>query len=82
MENQSLKLTDFEREALQRFLADGGLVLSAIKKFLENRVRDLQSNSSDALLANPRQLDLAADYSAKAAACKDFIGELDRFSKR
>jgi len=77
-----MELTEMERESLQNFLRDGGLTRSAVAKFLEERSVSMESSAAGCLRTIPRQLELAADYAAKADCYRSFFGELERFSQR
>jgi hypothetical protein len=76
------QLTDFEREALQNFNRDGGLVKSAMVKFVIQRTASLESSAASALRTMPRQLELAADYASRADEVRVFLAELERYSER
>lgn len=75
-------LTDLEREALQAFNRDGGLVKSALQKFLDSSSITAESNCAGAVRANPEQYKLAAEYAARADVYRSFLADVERFSER
>jgi hypothetical protein len=75
-------LTELERESLQSFIRDGGLVKSGLAKFLNAQSISSESNCAGAVRANPEQFKLATEYAAKADVYRSFLADLERFSER
>jgi hypothetical protein len=69
-------LTEEERLALQQIA-----VRTVIGKFAAAKQQQMDSSCADAMRSVPRQVELAADYAAKAEAYKLLTLDLERFAE-